>query len=383
MGNTESSAGLMAGSVLGGLLLAPFTGGTSLALVAAASGTGTAIGWTATTVNMLNDRRAPEGERMKHFLIGTGCGAIGPLTAGAAGLGAEVSLSVGVDVAGSAIALGCTNAGDGNMKPYVGNPQLAVEHYRNKAEKETFEREQRLESKSIRLPEIQITHQYIGDYPTLYAKISKIPNKGSYEYLRGNNGYKKNLKRFGYDMIAKTTFVSCALVNFDKVILKIYQLQDLQRTEFNTSFHHFTKAFVYAVNAIDTAKNFESETSSHMYGMYAQQMDESFKNYCILMKSAMGSFVDGIKKVYTSGRHQALIERKVDCLYDEVAKSKAKDKPMCKKYGIYMDSEKYKLNLEQKIQKIEEHLNKDSRINTFEGHFEIYKMIDELKKMVQ
>ncbi len=104
MGNTESSFGLMAGSVLGGLIMAPFTGGTSLALVAAASGTGTAIGWTATTVNMLNDRRAPEGERMKHFLIGTGCGAIGPLTAGAAGFGAEVSLSVGVDVAGSAIA---------------------------------------------------------------------------------------------------------------------------------------------------------------------------------------------------------------------------------------------------------------------------------------
>jgi hypothetical protein len=381
MGNTESSFGLMAGSVLCGLIMAPFTGGTSLALVAAASGTGTAIGWTATTVNMLNDRRAPEGERMKHFLIGTGCGAIGPLTAGAAGLGAEVSLSV--DLVGPGIALGCTNAGDGNMKPYVGNPQLAVEHYRTKAEKETFERKQRLESKSIQPLEIQITHQYIGDYPTLYAKYSKISNKGSYEYLRGNNRYKKNLERFDYHMSEKTTFVSSALVNFNNVISKIYQLQDLQRTEFNRSFHHFTKAFVYGINAIDIAKNFESEASLHMYGMYAQQMDESFKNYCVLMKSAMGNFVDGIKKVYTSGRHQALIERKVDCLYDEVAKSKAKDKPMCKKYGIYMDSEKYKLNLEQKIQKIEECLNKDSRINTFNDYVEIYIMVYELKKIVQ
>ena len=48
-----------------------------------------------------------------------------------------------------------------------------------------------------------------------------------------------------------------------------------------------------------------------------------------------------------------------------------------------MDSEKYKLNLEEKIQKIEEHLNNDSRINTWDDHHEIYRMVDELKNLVQ
>lgn len=47
MGNTHSSMGLTFGSVLGGLIAAPFTGGASIAYVAIASGAGTVIGGTA------------------------------------------------------------------------------------------------------------------------------------------------------------------------------------------------------------------------------------------------------------------------------------------------------------------------------------------------
>lgn len=125
MGNVESSGGLLVGSVLGGLIFAPFTGGTSLMMVAAASGTGTVVGFTATTVNMLQDRRAPEDDRMKHFLIGAGSGFVGPACGAAAKVGAEVT--IGVEVA--AIGIGATTAGDGKPKLYAGNRDEAVKHY--------------------------------------------------------------------------------------------------------------------------------------------------------------------------------------------------------------------------------------------------------------
>ena len=384
MGNTESSSGLIMGSALAGLVLAPFTGGTSLMLVAGTSGAGVVAGSVAFTTNALLNRSAPEGEKMKHFLIGVGCGALGPACGASAQLGAEVTF--GADIAGIGFGLGATTAGDDKIKPYGGNQQLAVEYYREKAEKERENVRniaQKSEPKPIVLPKSQISHQFIDNYFQLYTKYSTIPDKYTSDYLLKNDKYKENLYRFNGSIGNKTILASCALINFDRVILKIYQLQDLQRSELNQAFHHFTQASVYGINAISIAKDFSSEESSQMYGMYAQQMDESFKNYCILMKSAMRSLVDGIKKIYISGRAQALIERNVNRLYDEVAKSKAKMKPMCKKYGIYMDSEKYKLNLEQKIQKIEEYLNKENRINTFEDHFAIDQMVKQLNELIQ
>ena len=378
MGNTESSMGLIMGSALAGLVLAPFTGGTSLMLVAGTSGAGVVAGSAAFTTNALLNRSAPEGEKMNHFLIGAGCGALGPACGASAKLGAEVTF--GADIAGIGFGLGATTAGDDDkIKPYGGNQQLAVEHYRQKVEKERHDVHQKSEPKPIVLS----SHQFIGDYVQLHTKYSKISDKYTVNYLLKNDTYKVNLCRFNGSIGSKTILASCALVNFDRVILKIYQLQDLQRSELNQAFHHFTRASVYGINAISIAKDFSSEESSQMYGMYAQQMDESFKNYCILMKSAMRSLVDGVKKIYSSGRAQALIERSVDRLYDEVAKSKAKTKPMCKKYGIYMDSEKYKLNLEQKIPKIEEYLNKENRINTFEDHYAIDQMVQQLNELIR
>ncbi len=384
MGNTESSFGLIMGSAFAGLVLAPFTGGSSLLLVAGTSGAGVVAGSAAFTTNALLNRSAPEDEKMKHFLIGAGCGALGPACGASAQLGAEVTF--GADIAGIGFGLGATTAGDDKIKPYGGNQQLAVEYYREKAEKEKHDIQsiiQKSEPKPIVLPESQISHQLIDNYLQLYTKYSTIPDKYTADYLLKNRDYKENLFRFNGNIGNKTLLASCTLINFDRVILKIYQLQDLQRAELNQAFHHFTQASVYGINAISIAKDFSSEESSQMYGMYAQQMDESFKNYCILMKSAMRSLVDGVKKIYSSGRAQALIEHSVNRLYDEVAKSKAKTKPMCKKHGIYIDSEKYKLNLEQKIQKIEEYLNQEHRINTFEDHFAIDQMVQQLNELIR
>jgi hypothetical protein len=158
MGNTHSSMGLTFGSVIGGLVLAPFTGGASLAVVGIASGVGTAVGATAFTVNALNNRDAPEGEELKSFLIGAGCGAMGPVGGFAAGAGAEVSL--GFEFAGVGIAIGATNAGDDKFKPYVGNQQEAVKHYTQENEKERYEKEVKKDTKKEEADDLISFYQF-------------------------------------------------------------------------------------------------------------------------------------------------------------------------------------------------------------------------------
>ena len=159
MGNTHSSMGLTFGSVLGGLIAAPFTGGASIAYVAIACGAGTSIGGTAFTINALNNRDAPEGEKTSSFLTGLGCGVIGPLGGYAAGMGAEVSL--GIDFAGTGLGLGATNAGDGKPKPYIGNQQEAVKYYTQQEEKKNFEKE-------VKKEEVIQLNDYMNQYNREY-----------------------------------------------------------------------------------------------------------------------------------------------------------------------------------------------------------------------
>lgn len=172
MGNTHSSMGLTFGSVLGGLILAPFTGGASLAAVGIASGVGTVVGTSAFTINALNNRDAPEGEKTSSFLIGLGCGAIGPLGGYAAGMGAEVSL--GIDFAGTGLGLGATNAGDGKPKPYIGNQQEAVKYYTQQEEKKNFEKEVKKEEvKQLN----NFMNQYNNDYIDYLNNVSHFISK--------------------------------------------------------------------------------------------------------------------------------------------------------------------------------------------------------------
>jgi hypothetical protein len=150
---------LTVGSVLGGLIAAPFTGGASIAYVAIASAAGTAIGGTAFTINALNNRDAPEGKETSSFLTGLGCGAIGPLGGMAAGLGAEVS--IGVEAAGVGLGLGATNAGDGKPKPYIGNQQEAVKYYTQQEEKKNFEKKVQ---KEVKKEEVKLLNDYMRQY---------------------------------------------------------------------------------------------------------------------------------------------------------------------------------------------------------------------------
>lgn len=135
MGTTHSSLGLTMGSALGGLLIAPFTGGASLVLVAAAAGTGTVVGTGAFVVNAVSNRDSPEDERLRDFAIGAGCGAIGPLTAGAASFGADIAYSFEI----GGIAAGVVFSHGPGSKPlgFVGNREVAIEEVRTRS-KATF-----------------------------------------------------------------------------------------------------------------------------------------------------------------------------------------------------------------------------------------------------
>ena len=145
MGNTHSSMGLTFGSVIGGLIAAPFTGGASIAYVAIASAAGTGVGATAFTINALNNRDAPKGNEASSFLTGMGCGVIGPLGGMAAGMGAEVSF--GIEAASVGLGIGTTNAGGDGFKPYVGNQQEAIKYYVQKEAIKHYEREVQKEIK--------------------------------------------------------------------------------------------------------------------------------------------------------------------------------------------------------------------------------------------
>jgi len=163
MGNTHSSMGLTFGSVLGGLIAAPFTGGASIAYVAIACGAGTAIGATAFTINALNNRDAPGGKEISSFLTGLGCGTIGPLCGMAVGMGVEVS--IGVEAAGVGLGLGATNSGDGKPKPYVGNQQKAVKYYTQQEEKKNYEKEVK---KEVKKEEVKLLNNYMSQYNREY-----------------------------------------------------------------------------------------------------------------------------------------------------------------------------------------------------------------------
>ena len=183
MGNTHSSFGFMFGSVIGGLVLAPFTGGASLAAVGIASGAGTVIGGTAFAINAANNRDAPRGSEMRSFLAGAVGGAIAPVGGMATSLGAEVTL--GLELAGVGVGLGTTNAGDGKFKPYVGNQQEAVKYYTQKEERINTNKKIQKETKEETMAKIKLL-------------LANTTYKTEYiDYLRNVSGYirNKNIKR--------------------------------------------------------------------------------------------------------------------------------------------------------------------------------------------
>ena len=103
--------------------------------------------------------------------------------------------------------------------------------------------------------------------------------------------------------------------------------------------------------------------------------------YCCEMKNALLEVIKETKQAYHTGRQLAIMENTINDMYDEVAKFNAEKKnSLTRKTGIYMDSEKYKLNIQQRADKVEEFLNSD--FNTTAYHQNIYKMVKKIKILV-
>jgi len=232
----------------------------------------------------------------------------------------------------------------------------------------------------------KMSHTYIKNtYNELYTKFNAKSNFQNYKLIDFTKLYgtyskmKDNLKKFDIHLDIKILNVCLTLNKISPILTK---LSKEKNNKFNLAYNNLLSATVYGLNALETAKAFENEMTSIAYAPYAYQMDESFHNYCSQMKSALINFIGACRDSYTSGRTIAKIKNTVDKMYDKVVEAKATSKPMCKKYSIYIDSEKYKLNLEEKIKKIDEFVRNNKDFNTYNYHDEIYKIVEDLNKLI-
>lgn len=225
------------------------------------------------------------------------------------------------------------------------------------------------------------TSEYIKSYWYYYYYYQADANFNSYKLtdlsklITTHTKYSSKLSKYNSSLHCKSIYTYLSISKLPKLIEKWKTHQNIHIK--NTA-KHLVKAVVYGLNAIETGTVFASESSSMQYAMYCNQMDESMKNYCCHMKDAILEMVKSVKDSYTTGRKLAIMENTINSMYDEVSKYNASKKQICAKYGTYIDSNKYKLDIKQKAEKIEEFLNKD--FNTTEYHKNIH---DIIKKTVE
>lgn len=187
-----------------------------------------------------------------------------------------------------------------------------------------------------------MSHSYIkNSFGELSKKFKKESNFQNYKLIDFSNLYHKylrstdNLKKFKSHLDIKLLNVCLTLNKIKPILEKLSKKQD---EKLKLGYCNLLSATVYSLNALENVKAFESEMSSIAYAPYAYQMDESLHNYCTLHLSAFVQFLDACKDAYTSSRTMAKIENTFDKMYDKVAEANAMSKPICKKYGIYIDS---------------------------------------------
>lgn len=226
-----------------------------------------------------------------------------------------------------------------------------------------------------------ISFDYIGqNYWYYHYKLKADINFDSYKMLNilnlssTHSKYGKKLETFNINLYCKSVYTYLSISKLPKLI---EQWKDNQSISIKKAGAHLLKAVVYGLNVIEICKDLSTEENSMVYGMYGNKMDESMKNYCCEMKNAIIELVKEVKSTYTCGRNMAILENTINKMYDEVAKYNAGKKQMCAKYGMYIDDKKYKLNIQQRAEKIEEFMNLD--INTTEYHKNILDMITKIE----
>lgn len=338
MGNTHSSMGLTFGSVIGGLIAAPFTGGASIAVVAIASATGTAVGATAFTVNALNNRDAPKGEETTSFLTGFVGGVAGPACGAAAAMGAEVSL--GIELAGTGIGIGATNAGDGKPKPYVGNQQEAIKYYTQKEEtsraskylqdewKKDLQESSFHKGQDLCFLKLHISENIMKKVRNVSPTISSNLTWGSLFLSRLNtNGHFQQLCEY-YDLCEKRGNESG-----------------------KRSRKHLFDAIVYGLAAIAHLKDIDKIIESHGYSPYVHSADKDMKECASLLKRSFKELIASVKEETKLAKKREELKEKTNRAWD------IKTQYQRGHEIIVMDSKKYMLTTPQKLKELEEFVN--------------------------
>ena len=229
-----------------------------------------------------------------------------------------------------------------------------------------------------------MSHTYINyTFNELCTRVKKNFDQHGFIHITNISSFLKmriNLVRFDYYLDHKIM----STINTLKLIMPIILKEKKEKKDgLYPIYNNLFSATVYAFNALECAKMFQNEMTSIAYAPYACQIDENLQNYCSQMKSALINFINACHDSYKRNRTIAKIENTVDKIYDQVAEAKAMEKPMCKKYGIYIDNEKYKLNLEGKIKKIVEFVRNNKKINTYDYHEQIYNIVKDLNELLQ
>ena len=275
-----------------------------------------------------------------------------------------------------------------NSNPVIMREEQEIkEKYQNLSQKIQQEKEQiKLNSymeKNFHKP--IITFDFIkNNYWYFHYKYCADTNFNQFKNLNFNklnkqfDRFSNVLLKYNTKLYTKSTYVYLSISHLPTIMNK---WQNHQNNNIKKAGTHLVKAVVYGLNALENAKPFMDEKNSYAMGLYANQMDESFKNYCCHMKDALLEVIKETKKAYNTGRQLAIMENTINDMYDEVAKFNAEKKnSLTRKTGIYMDSEKYKLNIQQRADKVEEFLNSDFNTTTY--HENIYKMVKKIKTLV-
>lgn len=161
------------------------------------------------------------------------------------------------------------------------------------------------------------------------------------------------------------------------------ELRKINSEKWEKMFSSLFVASIYAMNAMSSLKDMTMD----LHGTsYLSRNDESLRHYAYRSMIAIKMCVKNFKDILKYNNKVVKLEKLQDDMYDRVSYIKARERSsMVRKYGIYFDSEKHKLNKLEKIKVVEEYLkeSKTYKFNSNLHHELILKMLKECIEIIK
>ena len=279
MGNTYSSFGTFLGSVIGGIILGPFTGGANIGVISAI--TGASIGATGAVISGVKNNHGTN----KDLLIGIGGGIFGSMCASASKFGTDSSYYIDSQYIG----IGYIGSNNTDYKPtlFIETPDVLKKRRELIYENELFNKIKNEETKLLKLNPLIIIIKQSKKIVNIY----NIPNI-----------YKE--KR--YIVINKThklyNAMSCLYLKCAKYFYKPRRGKSLHTKIF--------EIFVHYVNVLSCIADI-TETDVHMIERANKYLDENLHNITLLLSISIMDFIKIEKRLTYS-------EDKVKKLNDQI-----------------------------------------------------------------